>query len=134
MCSKGPLHSSLITVLMMPAIEFNHVEYRHPGGLRVLDDVSLAVEAGETLVLIGRSGMGKTTILKLINRLLLPTAGAVRVEGRATSEWDPIRLRRHVGYVLQEIGLFPHMTIQRNIAVVPRLEGWPEVGIRARVE
>jgi len=119
---------------MTPAIEFDRVEYRHPGGPPVLEGVSLAVEPGETLVLIGRSGMGKTTILKLINRLLLPTAGAVRVEGRATAEWDPIRLRRHVGYVLQEIGLFPHMTIERNIAVVPRLEGWPEERIRGRVE
>jgi osmoprotectant transport system ATP-binding protein len=78
--------------------------------------------------------MGKTTILKLINRLLLPKTGAVRVEGRATTDWDAIRLRRHIGYVLQEVGLFPHMTIGRNVAVVPRLEGWAEDRIRERVE
>jgi osmoprotectant transport system ATP-binding protein len=118
---------------MTPAIEFDRVAYRHPGGPLVLDGLSLAIEPGETLVLVGRSGMGKTTILKLINRLLLPSAGVVRVEGRATVEWNPIRLRRRIGYVLQEVGLFPHMTIERNVAVVPRLEGWPEERARARV-
>ena len=117
-----------------PAIEFDRVEYRHPGGPLVLNGISLAIAPGETLVLVGRSGIGKTTILKLINRLLLPTSGTVRVEGRATSDWDPIRLRRRIGYVLQEVGLFPHMTIERNVAVVPRLEGWPEGRTRARVE
>jgi osmoprotectant transport system ATP-binding protein len=106
----------------------------HPGGTRVLADFSLAISEGETLALVGRSGTGKTTILKLINRLLLPDAGEVRVEGRATRDWDPIRLRRRIGYVLQEVGLFPHMTIGRNIAVVPRLEGWPAEKERARVD
>jgi len=119
---------------MTPAIEFDRVAYHHPGGPLVLDGLSLAIEPGETLVLVGRSGMGKTTILKLINRLLLPTSGEVRVEGHATSGWDPIRLRRRIGYVLQEVGLFPHMTIERNVAVVPRLEGWPEERTRSRVE
>jgi osmoprotectant transport system ATP-binding protein len=119
---------------MTSAIEFDRVEYRHPGGPLVLDNLSLAIEPGETLVLVGRSGMGKTTILKLINRLLLPLSGEVRVEGRATSDWDPIRLRRRIGYVMQEVGLFPHMTVERNVAVVPRLEGWPEERLRARVE
>ncbi|MGH9844559.1 MAG: ATP-binding cassette domain-containing protein [Blastocatellia bacterium] len=116
------------------AIEFENVTYAHAGGKPVLDDFSLSIAPGETLALVGRSGTGKTTILKLINRLLLPRSGTVRVEGRETSEWDPIRLRRRVGYVLQEVGLFPHMTIARNIAVVPRLEGWPEDRIRARVD
>src|SRR5262247_2613039 len=116
------------------AIAFDGVSYRHPSGPLVLDDFSLEIAAGETLALVGRSGMGKTTILKLINRLLLPNAGVVRVEGRATSEWDPIKLRRRIGYVLQEVGLFPHMTIGRNVAVVPRLEGWPEDRVRARVD
>ncbi len=119
---------------MPPAIEFDQVEFRYPGGQKVLDGLSLAIEPGETLVLVGRSGMGKSTILKLINHLLVPTAGVVRIEGRATTEWDPIALRRRIGYVLQEVGLFPHMTIGRNVAVVPRLEGWPEERIRARVD
>jgi len=119
---------------MPPAIEFDRVAYRPPGGPLVLDELSLAVEAGETLVLVGRSGSGKTTTLKMINRLLAPSAGAVRVEGRPTTDWDPIRLRRHIGYVLQEIGLFPHMTIARNVALVPRLEGWDEARVGARVD
>jgi osmoprotectant transport system ATP-binding protein len=117
-----------------PAIEFADVSYRHPDGPRILDNFSLAIERGETLALVGRSGMGKTTILKLINRLLLPDSGAVRVEGRSTSDWDAIRLRRRIGYVLQEVGLFPHMTIARNVAVVPHLEGWPEERVSERVD
>ncbi|MDQ3009967.1 MAG: ATP-binding cassette domain-containing protein [Acidobacteriota bacterium] len=104
------------------------------GEMLILDNFSLTIERGEILALVGRSGMGKTTILKLINRLLLPQSGAVRVEGRATTEWDAIKLRRHIGYVMQEVGLFPHMTIGRNVAVVPRLEGWPEDRISKRVE
>ncbi|MGH9832135.1 MAG: ATP-binding cassette domain-containing protein [Blastocatellia bacterium] len=116
------------------AIEFDNVTYRHTGGTLVLDGFSLAIGRGETLALVGRSGTGKTTILKLINHLLLPQSGVVRIEGRATSEWDPIRLRRRIGYVLQEVGLFPHMTIGRNVAVVPRLENWPEDRVNARVD
>jgi osmoprotectant transport system ATP-binding protein len=108
------------------------VQYRLPSGVAVLDDVSFTVEPGDVLVLVGRSGVGKTTILRLINHLLLPTTGEIRVEGRATAAWDPIALRRRTGYVLQEVGLFPHMTVGRNIAVVPHLEGWPEARIRAR--
>jgi osmoprotectant transport system ATP-binding protein len=115
-------------------IEFEDVSYRHPGGPLVLDGFSLTVPRGETLALVGRSGMGKTTILKLINRLLPPDSGAVRVEGRATSEWDPIKLRRRIGYVLQEVGLFPHLTIAQNVAVVPRLEGWAPALIAERVD
>jgi osmoprotectant transport system ATP-binding protein len=95
--------------------------------------VNLEVTRGETLVLLGRSGSGKTTTLKLINRLLEPSAGEVRVEGRATTAWDPIRLRRHLGYVIQEVGLFPHFTVERNIALVPRVEQWPPERIHARV-
>src|SRR5262245_1539181 len=116
------------------AIEFADVSFRHPDGPLALDGFSLVIERGETLALVGRSGTGKTTILKLINHLLLPQSGVVRVEGRATTDWDPIRLRRHIGYVLQEVGLFPHMTIGSNVAVVPRLEGWPEDRVDARVD
>ena len=114
------------------AIEFERVHYQVPGGAVILDDVSFTVERGTVLVLVGRSGVGKTTILRLINRLVIPSAGDVRVEGRSTHEWDPIVLRRRMGYVLQEVGLFPHMTIGRNIGVVPRLNGWPEPRIQAR--
>ncbi|MBO0723684.1 MAG: ATP-binding cassette domain-containing protein, partial [Blastocatellia bacterium] len=116
------------------AIEFDSVSYRHPNGPAVLEEFSLAISRGDTLALVGRSGMGKTTILKLINRLLLPDSGEVRVEGRKTSSWNPIQLRRHIGYVLQEVGLFPHMSIARNVAVVPHLEGWPKEKIERRVD
>ncbi len=117
---------------MAATIEFEHVHYRSSTGVTILEDVSFTVERGEVVVLVGRSGVGKTTVLRLINRLLVPSAGEVRVEGRATTDWDPIALRRRIGYVLQEVGLFPHMTIGRNIGVVPHLEGWPEDRIRAR--
>jgi osmoprotectant transport system ATP-binding protein len=115
------------------AIEFRDVTFARPGRPTVLDHVSLAVESGEVLALVGRSGAGKSTLLKLINRLLEPDTGAVIVEGRDTREWEPIRLRRRVGYVLQEVGLFPHMSIADNVAVVPRLEAWPATSVDARV-
>jgi osmoprotectant transport system ATP-binding protein len=115
-----------------PAIEFDHVRYRVSTGAVILDEVSFVVDRGDVLVLVGRSGTGKTTILRLINRLISPSAGEVRVEGRPSFDWDPIALRRRTGYVLQEVGLFPHMTIARNIGVVPHLEGWSEERIRAR--
>jgi osmoprotectant transport system ATP-binding protein len=118
---------------MAIAVEFDHVSFAYPRGTPVLADVTLQVEVGESLALIGRSGSGKSTILKLINRLVEPTRGEVRVEGIATNTWDPIRLRRRIGYVLQEIGLFPHLTIARNVGVVPELEGWPQTRIRDRV-
>jgi osmoprotectant transport system ATP-binding protein len=115
------------------AIEFRDVTFNRPGAQRVLDRFSLTVEVGEVLALVGRSGAGKTTLLKLVNRLLLPDAGAVVVEGRDTREWELIRLRRRVGYVLQDVGLFPHMTVAGNVAVAPRLEGWDSQRIAARV-
>jgi osmoprotectant transport system ATP-binding protein len=100
----------------------------------VLDRFSLTVAEGEVLALVGRSGAGKTTLLKLVNRLLLPDSGAVFVEQRDTREWEPIRLRRRVGYVLQDVGLFPHMTIAGNVSLVPRLEGWPRERMAARAD
>lgn len=117
----------------MDGVEFRHVSYRIRGGARILDDFSLAVGGGETLALVGASGAGKTTVLKLVNRLLLPDAGEVRVQGIDTREWDPIRLRRSVGYVIQDVGLFPHLSVADNIAVVPRLEQWQADRVAARV-
>ena len=116
----------------MPAIEFLNVRFERPSGA-VLEDFTLTVTPGEVLVLVGRSGAGKTTLLKLINRLLLPHGGDVRVDGRSTREWNPIALRRRIGYVLQDVGLFPHMSVEDNIGVVPRLEQWPAERIHRRV-
>jgi osmoprotectant transport system ATP-binding protein len=114
-------------------IDFQGAGFRLPDGRALLVDLHLTVARGETLVLLGRSGSGKTTSLKLINRLLDPTDGSVLVENRSTIEWDPIQLRRRIGYVIQEVGLFPHFTIEENVAVVPRLEGWDEARIHSRV-
>jgi osmoprotectant transport system ATP-binding protein len=104
-----------------------------PDGSFAVRDLSLDVARGETLVLLGRSGSGKTTTLKLLNALLLPTAGEVVVEGRATRDWEPHRLRRRIGYVIQDIGLFPHFTVERNVALLPALERWEPQRIRSRV-
>jgi osmoprotectant transport system ATP-binding protein len=114
------------------AIEFRDVSFVLPGGRTLLADLNLEVREGETLVLLGRSGSGKTTTMKLINRLIDPSAGEVQVEGKRTVDWDPIRLRRRIGYVIQEVGLFPHLTVEENIGVVPRLENWPAERIRER--
>ena len=113
------------------AIEFHDVSFTLPDGKTLLSNLNLQVHEGETLVLLGRSGSGKTTTMKLINRLIDPTAGEVRVEQKPTTDWDPIRLRRRIGYVIQEIGLFPHLTVEENIGVVPRLEGWAPERVRA---
>ncbi len=116
------------------AIEFRRVSYRLGDRRLILSELSLEVQAGETLVLLGRSGSGKTTALKLVNRLLVPSEGEVAVEQVPTTEWDVIRLRRRIGYVIQEVGLFPHFTVARNVALLPTLERWPAERIRARVE
>jgi osmoprotectant transport system ATP-binding protein len=114
------------------AIEFRDVSYTLPTGQQVLSGLNLQVQRGQTLVLLGRSGSGKTTTLKLVNRLLTPSSGEVRVDGLATG--DVIRLRRSIGYVIQDAGLFPHYTVERNIALVPSIEGWPQERIRPRVQ
>jgi osmoprotectant transport system ATP-binding protein len=114
-------------------IEFIRVAFGYPGRTRTLDDVDLEIPTGSILALVGRSGAGKSTILKLINGLLQPSTGSVSVGGRQTKDWDGIRLRRHIGYVLQDVGLFPHMTIAENVGLVPRLEGWAPDRTEARV-
>src|SRR5437667_1787619 len=112
------------------------IDSTHPESRRrpIVNDISMKISRGETLVLLGRSGSGKTTLLRLINKLLVPTAGQVVVQGRATSEWDPIRLRRSIGYVIQDAGLFPHFTVAQNVALVPTLENWDSARTAVRVE
>jgi osmoprotectant transport system ATP-binding protein len=114
------------------SVAFQDVSFAHPGHPPILDRFDLAVGDGEVVAIVGRSGAGKTTILKLVNRLLLPSQGAVSVDGRDTRAWDPIRLRRHTGYVFQDVGLFPHMTVDENVRIVPRLEGWTSERAQAR--
>src|ERR1700730_8591704 len=117
-----------------PAIEFRNVGYRLNNGTTLLRDLNLEVQRGETLVLLGRSGSGKTTTLKLINRLLDPNEGEIFISGRSASKWDPIQLRRGIGYVIQDAGPFPHWSVEKNVALVPHLDRWPEDQIRARVK
>jgi osmoprotectant transport system ATP-binding protein len=118
-----------------PLVEFRDVSFSHASASSpVISHLTFAVQQGETLVLLGESGCGKTTTLKLINRLLLPSSGQVLVEGKATSDWDPIRLRRRTGYVIQEGGLFPHFTVEKNVGLVPALERWDEGKIKSRVD
>lgn len=116
------------------AIEFVHVDYSVNGNRALLSDLDLAVQRHEVLILLGRSGSGKTTTLKLINRLLPPTRGEVRVEGRTTLEWDPIQLRRRIGYAVQDVGLFPHYTAEQNVALIPKAEHWERKRMQDRVE
>ena len=120
-------------------VQFAGVRYAYPrrgnGGAAervAVDRLDVAVGRGEVLALVGRSGSGKSTLLKLTNRMLMPQAGAVFVEGRDTRDWDPIALRRRTGYVLQDVGLFPHLTVEDNVTLVPRLEGWTDAQCHAR--
>ena len=115
------------------AVELRDVHKRYPTGVVALDGVSLLVPEGRTLVLLGRSGAGKTTALKTINRLVEPDTGRVTVLGREAREWDAVALRRRIGWVIQEVGLFPHMNVAENVGLVPRLLGWPEERRAARV-
>jgi osmoprotectant transport system ATP-binding protein len=122
---------------MSPApavISFENVAKSYGGAAPVLDGVSLAVNEREFLAIVGPSGSGKTTLLRLVNRLIDPTAGTVRVEGQDVQRVDPVNLRRRIGYVFQGIGLFPHMTVAENIAITPKLLGWDEVRTAARVD
>ncbi|HEY7099835.1 MAG TPA: ATP-binding cassette domain-containing protein [Terriglobales bacterium] len=119
---------------VQPAIEFRGVCYELGSSRELLHNLSFRVLPGETLVLLGRSGSGKTTTLKLINVLLEPTAGEILVNGKPLREWDLIRLRRSIGYAIQEVGLFPHFTVARNIGLVPHIESWPADRIQKRVQ
>jgi len=117
---------------MSTAISFAGTEFAYVG-TRVLGPVDLGVRTGETVVLLGESGSGKTTALRLANALLMPSTGTVSVLGRTTAEWDPVDLRRSIGYMIQEVGLFPHFTVARNIGLVPDLLGWDRSRVTGRV-
>jgi osmoprotectant transport system ATP-binding protein len=115
------------------AIEFVNVDYVVDAKRTLLSGLNLSVSRHEALILLGRSGSGKTTTLKLINRLLSPTHGYVRVENKTTLDWDVIQLRRSIGYAVQEVGLFPHYTVEENVALIPRAERWEKTRIADRV-
>jgi osmoprotectant transport system ATP-binding protein len=117
-----------------PVIEFRDVSYRLPDGRAILSNISLQVRSGEVMVLLGRSGGGKTSALKLINRLHRETAWEVIVEGVPTKAWDVIALRRRMGYVVQELGLFPHQSVEKNVGLIPRLEKWAEDKTNHRID
>src|SRR5690348_15610879 len=117
-----------------PVVEFRNVSYVLADARRILQELTFEARRGEILVLLGRSGSGKTTALKLVNRLLEISNGELRVDGRSTKDWDVIELRRHIGYAIQEVGLFPHYTVARNIALVPSIQNWPKDKIDARVQ
>ena len=123
-------------IALSAMVEFRDVSYRI-GGKQILSHLDIAVESGETVVLLGRSGSGKTTALKMVNGLVRPTGGQVLVEGKPTTAWDlaALRLRRRASesYVIQEVGPVPHFTVAQNVGLVPRLEGWEPARIERRV-
>jgi osmoprotectant transport system ATP-binding protein len=115
-------------------IRLEHVAKQYGSGRFAIRDLSLEMRAGEITVLVGPSGCGKTTTLKLVNRLILPTGGRILLDGEDIADNDPVQLRRRIGYVIQQVGLFPHLTIGANVATVPRLLGWDKRRTRARVD
>ena len=140
LCSRGELGLSIEMNAKTKNFSGDLIEFRgvsfHINDIPsrvVISNASLTVPFGETLVLLGRSGSGKTTLLRLINAMLLPSRGQVLVQGRATVDWDPIRLRRGIGYVIQEAGLFPHFTVAENVGLVPSLEKWERERAAERV-
>jgi osmoprotectant transport system ATP-binding protein len=116
---------------MSTLVEFKNLSFEI-GGRSILKDVNLQIQEGETVVLLGRSGSGKTTLLKTVNRIVEPTSGEVRFQDKPVSQWDPIKLRRRIGYVIQDAGLFPHLTVEENVGLVSKLEAWPEEKTRSR--
>ncbi len=144
--SRSPPSTSAIQSVAMGsptaelAVEFRDVSFRHASSRNepaqseaILSGLTFSVRQGETLVLLGRSGSGKTTTLKLINQLLTSTGGEILVQGKPLNDWDIIQLRRSIGYAIQEVGLFPHFTVERNITLVPHLEDWPKERIEPRL-
>jgi len=115
-------------------IAFEHVSKTYPGGVEAVRDLSMEVAQGETLVLLGTSGSGKTTALKMVNRLIEPTSGHIRIDGTDIMAQNPIQMRRSIGYAIQHIGLFPHMSVGENIAVVPKLLRWTGERVAERVD
>ncbi|HEV2075440.1 MAG TPA: ATP-binding cassette domain-containing protein, partial [Thermoleophilaceae bacterium] len=125
---RGPGHQAA-------DLELRNVTKRYAGQDEpAIEDLSLRVEAGEICVLVGPSGCGKTTAMRLVNRMIEPTSGDILIDGKSIKEPKPAELRRHVGYAIQQIGLFPHLSVKDNIATVPRLLGWDKKRIRARVD
>ena len=117
------------------SIELQNLTKRYPGSPRpAVDNVTMEIKAGELVVLVGPSGCGKSTTLKMINRLIEPTGGRIRINGEDVTDIDPVKLRRKVGYAIQSAGLFPHMTVAQNIALVPKMIGWGKGRIQDRVE
>src|SRR5438105_10917762 len=115
-------------------IRLDEVTKRYGPGPPAVDHLSLDVGQGEVCVLVGPSGCGKTTTMRMINRLIEPTSGRIFLDGEDVTDVNPVELRRQIGYVIQQIGLFPHQTIGTNIATVPRLLGWPKAKIKSRVD
>jgi osmoprotectant transport system ATP-binding protein len=122
MDSTGGRHAHDATE--QPTIRFDRVTKRYPDGTVAVSELSLDVAPGELVTLVGPSGCGKTTTMKMVNRLIEPTSGRILIEGQNVTDADPVRLRRGIGYVIQNVGLFPHRTVEQNIAVVPELTGW----------
>lgn len=115
-------------------LKLDNVSKVYKGGKKAVSNINLDIEKGEFIVFIGPSGCGKTTTMKMINRLIEPTSGSIYIDGENILDQDPVHLRRKIGYVIQQIGLFPHMTIQQNIALVPKLLKWPEEKRKQRAE
>jgi osmoprotectant transport system ATP-binding protein len=124
----------ILALPMSHAIAFQHVSYTYADGRQVIADLDLAIASGELFALVGRSGAGKSTLLRLVNRLTLPSGGQVLVDGRDTRAWEPIALRRRIGFVQQDVGLFPHMNVAENIGLLARIERWPPHRIGRRID